>query len=84
MNSKNDFFCRLARDVPETTRSNLQHEIYKATLGYSLHPKISIRENIVITDVVTAIGASSLLLLDRGVHLTYSSSIFSFDRPNLL
>lgn len=48
---------RLNRDVLATTRLNLQHYIWKESMGYILHPSIKVPDsNASIADVGTGTG----------------------------
>lgn len=63
---------RLGRDVIASTRLNLQHYIWKESIGYLLHPSIrfpdaSSNSDISIADVGTGTG-SVLLFLTHPLH----------------
>ena len=48
---------RLNRDVLASTRLNLQHYIWKESMGYTLHPCIKLPDsNVFIADVGTGTG----------------------------
>lgn len=48
---------RLNRDVLASTRLNLQHYIWKESMGYILHPSIKLPDsNVSIADVGTGTG----------------------------
>lgn len=48
---------RLNRDVLASTRLNLQHYIWKESMGYIIHPSISLlNSNVFIADIGTGTG----------------------------